>query len=354
MQGKLLDELNTRLKPFTEGAKQAATSWAVAKSNIEETFQVFSSEITEGLFDKLKAAANDILGGVFDTKNLGINEKYSAIVGVFKSIFTGVGTVVADSLKGGMSLLERINGWLEENKDVITEWKQGFSEIWVAVKGMFGTIIDIVGEWSVYTTVISVTLKTIALLVAGLADGFRVIGAAVIWVGGWIVDAISVPIQGILNASGDLLNALHEGWGDWANDTAIAVGKVGEKVRGVAGDLIKPVADGTGAVAKLRAAFDDVGTSADKAGSKTKAAAGAVVDSAKNVNKNVNKPAIGFSAQGAVAKAEAEVAVAAAKDALDRESKNLDYALSQQLISIHDYYAKKKEEQEKANQQIRQ
>ena len=27
------------------------------------------------------------------------------------------------------------------------------------------------GEWSVYTTVISVTLKTIALLIAGLADG---------------------------------------------------------------------------------------------------------------------------------------------------------------------------------------
>ena len=355
MQGKLLDELNKRLTPFTEGAKQAASSWAVVKSNVEEAFQVFSGEITEGLFDKLKTSANDILGGVFDTKNLGISEKFSAITGTLKDLFSGIGTVLSDSLTGGVGILERINGFLIENKDTIDEWKAGFSEIWISVKGIFGTIVDVVaavfnvrkatGEWSVFTTVISVTLKAVALLIAGLADGVRVVGAAVIWVGGWIIDAIAHPIQGILDASGDLLNALHSGWGDWAKETSAAIGRVGEKVRGAAGDLIKPVADGTGAVAKLRAAWDDLGTSADKAGKKVNTAQGSIKDA-----KNVNKPAIGFSAQGAVAKAEAEVAVAAAKDALDRESKNLDYALSQQLISIHDYYAKKKEEQEKANQ----
>jgi hypothetical protein len=352
MQGKLLDELNQRLTPFTEGAKQAASSWAVVKSNIEEAFQVFSGEITEGLFDKLKTSANDILGGVFDTKNLGISEKFSAITGTLKDLFSGIGTVLSDSLTGGVGILERINGFLVENKDTIDEWKKGFSEIWIAVKGLFGTAVDIVaavfniksatGELSLITNTISIALKTIAILVAGLADGFRVVGAAVLWVGGLIDDAIAQPVQGLLLAAADVLDTMHQGWGAWAREASDSVGQVGEKIRKVGANLIAPVANGTGAVANLMKSFSDMGAEAEKAGKKASTATGTITG-AKNPNVKTQKQ--GLSAQSAVAKAEADVAVNAAKDALDREQRNLDYALSQQLISIKDYYSKKKAEQ---------
>lgn len=346
-QGVLLDKLNERLKPFSEGAKQAANSWAVVKSNIEESFQVFSGEVTGGLFDELKKSANEALSGIFDTKNLGISENFAEITDVVKTLFDGLGVVIGDSIKGAFVVLKAINDFLKENEATIEEWKQGFREIWVAVKEVFKVVFDLgkaifgvrkeTGELNLYFTYISLALKGVALLVAGIADGVRVIGGSLIWVAGLLIDLVLQPVRMWLNSMGESLNMVKKGWGDGLISIGAKIDGVGAKVRGFGADMFDPFVNGTSAVNKVMKSFQDTGKAAEDAGKKVGAAGDATIAKAKMPQKKT----AGLGAQSAVAKAEAEAALAIAKDRLAREQKDLDYALSQQLISIKDYYAKK-------------
>lgn len=350
MSGKLLDELNKRLAPFSAGAKQAAGSWAVVKSNIEEAFQVFSGEVTSGMFQNLRDAAGEVLSGIFDTENLGISESFSEITSVVKAAFDGLGVVIVDMLKGAVSMAKEFNTWLSDNKETIDEWKQGFKEIWVAVKGILTSIFDVskasvgvkkeTGELSIIFTTVSVVLKGIALLIAGVADGVRTIGAGVIWLAGLLLDGILQPLRSWLNMMGEGLNAVKKGWGDGLINVGKAIDGVGAKVRKVGADLFDPIANGTGAVQKVLGAFRDTGKAIEDTSKKAKDASATVAGA-----KNPIKKEAGMSASQAVAKAEADEAVALAKDALARQQRDLDYQLSQQLISIRDYYAKRQEAQ---------
>lgn len=413
-QGVLLDKLNERLKDYSEGAKQAASSWAVVKSNIEETFQVFSGEVTSGLFDQLRNASNDALKGMFDTKNLGISEQFSAITATVKSMFDGIGVVIADSIKGGVALFQDINKYLVDNASYIDEWKQGFKEIWVAVKEVFKSVWDLAkaitgarketGELSLMFTVISVALKTVALLVAGVADGVRVIGGSLIWVAGLLVDLVLQPLRMWLNQVGEGLNMVKQGWGDGLLSMGAKLDGIGAKVRDFGADVLAPIADGTGAVGKLRDSWENAGETAQKAeekmtlaqakkrieavktnieelqaaqnkllkGSGDAASSKAYLENEARLKslrielgrvaalyptvaaaKNPQKPKVGQGSQNAMAeadknaklavlKAETDATIATAKDGLARQQRDLDYALSQQIISIEDYYSKRK------------
>lgn len=346
-QGVLLDKLNERLKPFTEGAKQAAGSWAVIKSNVEEAFQVFSGEVTGGMFDSLKTSLNEALSGVFDVKNLGISEQFSAVTDVVKVFFDGVGVIIGDAVKGGVEVAKQFNTFLVENSSFIEEWKQGFREIWVAVKEVFKVVFDLVraitgarketGELSIVFTIISVSLKGVALLVAGIADGVRAIGGALVWVAGLLMDMVLQPVRMWLNSMGESLNMVKKGWGDGLIAVGAKIDGVGAKVRGFGASMFDPFVTGNSAVQKVMKSFQDTGKAADDAAKKTDALGKATVANAKNPT---NKQA-GVGAQSAVAKAQADAALALAKDTLAREQRDLDLALSQQLISIKDYYAKR-------------
>lgn len=346
-QGVLIDKLNERLKPFSEGAKQAASSWAVVKSNIEEAFQVFSGEVTSGLFDQLKSVANDAMSGMFDTKNLGISEQFSAITDTVKSLFNGVGVVIADSLKGSVSFLQDINKFLVDNASYLEEWKQGFREVWLAVKEVFKSVWDLTktlmgarketGELSFIFTEISVGLKTVALLVAGVADGVRVIGGSLIWVAGLLTDLVLQPLRMWLNQMGEGLNVVKKGWGDGLISLGAKLDGIGSKVRGFGAGMFDPFVNGNSAVQKVMKSFEATGDAALDAEKKIKKTSGATIAAAKNPQEKQ----AGVGAQSEVAKAEAEAALAIAKDRLAREQRDLDYALSQQLVSIKDYYSKK-------------
>lgn len=348
-QGTLVENLDERLGVYTEGAKRAASSWAVVKSNIKESFQVFSGEVTSGLFEKLRDAAGSILTDVFDTKNLRISDAFSGITDSLKQAFSGTGTVLVDMLTGTIDLAKQLSKWITDNKETLDEWAQGWSEIWVATKAIFGTVVDLVkaifqvrkdtGEWSFYTSTISVALKVAAYLIAAIADGARTVGGALIWVGGLLLDVILQPIRWWLNEMGNALNLVKKGWGDGLLSVGKAIDGVGAKVRSAGAGMFDAYADGTNAIAKVQKAFESTGKAAEDMGKKTEKAGEktAKVDSAKHPLKKT----AGLGGQNAVAKAEADAAIAMAKAALEQQQRDLDYALSQQLISIKDYYAEK-------------
>lgn len=251
---------------------------------------------------------------------------------------------------------------------------------------------------------ISVALKTVALLVAGVADGVRVIGGSLIWVAGLLVDLVLQPLRLWLTQVGEGLNMVKQGWGDGLLSMGAKLDGIGAKVRGFGADVLAPIADGTGAVGKLRDSWESAGETAQKAEEKmTLAQAKKRIESVKaNIEevqaaqnkllkgsgdaasskaylenearlkslrielgrvaalyptvasaKNPQKPKVGQGSQNAMAEADknaklavlnAETAamIATAKDGLARQQRDLDYALSQQLISIEDYYAKRK------------
>lgn len=343
-QGTLVKNLEERLGAYTEGAKAAASSWKVVKSNIEEAFQVFSADITSGLFEKLSKSANEALSGIFDTKNLGLSSSFSEIAAQLRDVFSGIGTMVGELIAYMIDGAKKLNGFLQENAGTIGEVKQAVSEIYVAfkeaLKAIFATIGALfqvkseTGEWKILINIVVVALKGVALVVAGIGDGVRLVGGVLIWLGGLIITALVYPFEKALESMGESLNAVKAGMGDSLIGVSKSLGQVGAKVRAVGADLLKPFADGTSAVQKVMKAFDDTGKSADETGKKVKDLGGTI--------SNVKFPKDKKVEILAAAKAHAEALFQIVKDRLAREQRELDYQLSQEKISISDYYKERK------------
>lgn len=343
-QGTLVKNLEERLGAYTEGANKAASSWQVVKSNIEETFQVFSADVTSGLFEKLRDSANGALAGIFDTKNLGLSSSFSEIANQLRDVFSGVGTVISDLIAYGIEAAQKLNKFLQDNSDTIGDMKQGFKEIYVAIKEALKTIFDVVkalfnvksetGEWKIIVNTVVIGLKGVALVVAGIADGVRLVGGVLIWLGGLIITALVYPFEKALEQMGQSLNAVKDGMGDSLIKVSKSLGQVGAKVRQVGADLLEPFANGTSAVQKVMQSFDDTGKvveATDKKVKKLNATIG-----------GVKFPKDKKEEQLAAAKAGAEALFQITKDRLAREQKELDYQLSQETISITKYYEERK------------
>jgi hypothetical protein len=343
-QGTLVENLEKRLASYTVGAKAAASSWKVVKSNIEEAFQVFSGQVTSGLFEQLSKSANAALSGVFDTKNLGISESFSAIAGTLKDIFDGVGTIIGETIAYLIESAKTLNKFLQDNAETIGEFEQGFKEIYVAVKEVFKAVFDIIGAMAgvrsetgqikLAVNAVLIGLKGVSLLLAGIADGARAVGGVLIWVGGLIATALIYPLEKALENIGNALNTVKAGWGDAMLSASKSMGQVGAKVRSVGADLLAPLANGTSAVQKLMKAFGETGASADSTEKKVKKLGGTIGD--------VKFPTDKKKELLAAATAESEALFAIVKDRLAREQRELDYQLSQEKISIERYYAERK------------
>ena len=279
-QGVLMEKLNERVKVFSEGAKNASTSWAVVKSNITEAFQVFSGQITSGLFSKLSKFANEALAGMFDIKSLGIAEKFSGITNLLKDAFSGVGTVIVDALSAGLVILEKISDYIRENETYIQEWKDGFGECWSAVKSLLTTVVDVFGamvkvdEETGKTTAqfngISLIVKGIAVVIGGIADGIRMVAGVLITAVGLLMQGVVVPLGHELDVVGKALNQLKSGSGSGFLNASAAMKEAATNVRESGLGLIEAFTNGQSAVQKLTKEMEGTGSAGAGAAEKIK------------------------------------------------------------------------------------
>lgn len=339
-QGTLVAELNKRMSAFADAGARAADTFEVIKSNTQEAFESVAGELTTGYFDKIKAALKDATSGIFDTKTLGISEAFRDLASLTKEIIDLVGDGVAGAIRGVMDLAEQFSGYIRANREDLSELVQSAGMLLDQFSQLVGAVLEIVvgiGDAGVKTSIFAKIIQTIAVLIAGVRDGFRAIGAVVTWLGSLIIKVVLAPLE-------TLMAILSEVVGIANKEAAAKLKNVEKQIAGIskrgfeaASDLMAPIADGTGAVATAIKDLDRLKTAAAKAGNEQKKAAGGATGSATGSKGGAKTGK--FSLPDL--QKEVDQSFRLVKDALDRESRALDQALEDRRISIADWYAEK-------------
>jgi len=342
-QGTLVEELNTRLEAFTLAGKAAADTFEVIASNTAEAFESISGQVTKGFFDSIKTALKDATSGIFDTATLGISATFSDIADLIEYVITLIGDGLAGAISGVVALAADFSEYIKENREDVYELVDSVKFLVEQFGLLLGSVIGIGGEIAdvgTKTSAFSKILQTVAVLLAGVRDGFRVITAAVLYLGGSLVKFLLAPLEGFIRILGkaaglmdDDLGAKVEGWADSLNKFR----NLGQQA---ARDIIKPVADGTGAVATAIKQIGDLQNAAARAAKEQKAAGGsAAAGGAITGSKTAGQDAAKFRLPEIKKAAEDSFRLIA--DGLQRESAAYDQALEDRRISIAEWYAEK-------------
>lgn len=309
-QGKLVQELSARLAPFEEAGKAAANNFSVIASNAKEAVDTLGGEAFRGFFDELKKGLSDATSGLFDTKNLAVTSELRDAVEFAQELAASLGGVLADALRGVVSLAQDFSAYVKENRDELEGIKtavafvaQQFGKIIVAVASIVGGVSDAGVKLRVFQGI----MLAVGLLVAGIRDGFRVITAAVVGLGSVIIKAVLLPFEALLWTAKKVAEFL--GKGDLAgffDDVHTRVQQISTDGISAANDLLKPIADGKGAVAGAVDDLEKLADAAVKAESATKKAVSAASDPGGKVTGLRNPPKIPGPDQAQLAKADAD------------------------------------------------
>jgi hypothetical protein len=342
-QGTLVQELEKRMGAFAEAGKLAADNFEVIKSNAVEAFQAIAGEISSGLFDELKSALKDATSGIFDTKTLGITDAFKDLVGLAKDVTTSIGQGLGDAIRGVVAAARELNDWIKENRADIDELLASVGLILKAFGNLVSFALKLslgIGDAGVKLGIFAKVLQTIGVLIAGVEDGFRVIAASIVGLGATILTVLIAPFEKFLSTIAAAVSVINEEAGKSLKGAADTLKSIGERGYEAAGDILKPIADGEGAVAKAIKDLDKLTAAAEAARDKTSKATdigldtggkgGNFGDERGRVTGVKNKPKIPGADSNEVLKAQ-----------LERQLKELDQFYQDGLVSLNDYYDKR-------------
>ena len=354
-QGKLVEELNKRMEAFTVAGKAAADNLEVIKSNAAEVLDAFAGEVTTGYFDSIKTALKDATTGIFDTKTLGIAEPFKDLASVVKEIIDLVGNGVSGAITGSVDLARDLSEYFKDNREQISEMIGSAGLLvdqFLQLVGSALQLFGIVGDLGVRTSAWSVIVQTIAVLIAGVRDGFRAIGAVITWLGSLIIKVVLAPLETLTAVLSEVVGLANKEAAAQLKNLEKQIAGVSARGFEAAGDLLAPIADGTGAVATAIKQIEDLQKKASRAGQEQKKAAGGATGEVAGTKGGAGK-AGKFSLPDV--QKELDESFRLLKDSLDRESRALDQALEDRRISIAEWYADKERiaEQGFANEKAR-
>lgn len=260
-QGTLVDELNKRLSTFTTAGAEAAKNFSVVTSNAQEAVQALAGDVFKGFFDELKKGIQDSTGGLFDTKQLAVTPELRDAVDLARELGTVVGGALADSLRGIVSLARDFSAFIKENREDINELVGSVGLLVSEFSKLVGealSLVGAIGEAGVKTSAFSKVIQTIAIMIAGVRDGFRVIAAAVIEIGAAFIDVVLSPFEGWLRLIAEAVKLIDEEAGKAIENLANKMKALSTDADRLAADIIAPVANGTGAVAQVVKGLDQV------------------------------------------------------------------------------------------------
>ena len=223
---------------------------------------------------------------------------------------------------------QSVGEWLKENRDWIIEaWsatKGLAAEVWDVVKAA-ASVAGAVLQWVGSTGIVKTALESVQLVVAGLQDGIKFVGAAFATVGSIILKTVLAPVQVWLDAVGKIQGLIGN------TESAAAYAKAAAGIREFAGagakygdDVVAAFQRGETAVGRLQKRIEGASSAAKEAGK----AATAPVSSFVNLK----------DAQAPADKAALAAAKRAAEDALQAQValyRNADKAV---LDSRQDFY----------------
>ena len=202
-KGTLVAELNTRLEAYKRLGPESAKTWTATLSNMGDAFDMFLGKTTKGAFDELKGGLQSAMAGVFDMDTGGVSDKFEGLASALSTMFSGVGTVLADILEGAIALAENLSGWFSENQERLYGWTTALSVIYDSLKSIVSTVIGVLGELFLVTAEsfeFKKALDGVAIILALIQDGFTLMKIGIQAVGGFIIDKIGGPLRTVLNS----------------------------------------------------------------------------------------------------------------------------------------------------------
>lgn len=206
---KLFEELASRMEAFSVAGKEIAKTWEAVVSNLTEAKDSISGYITEGYFDKIKTAANQALGGIFDLKELKVDSSISGVVDLLRDAYDQIGDFFARAISGGVALIKEFSAWVDRNRSELggigTEFTRilGFLGNILGVASTFlSTIVSWGVESGVFRNALSIiadsldAIKNLLQLIAGLfsgevGDAVKLFGDGISFVAGLISHIVS-------------------------------------------------------------------------------------------------------------------------------------------------------------------
>lgn len=257
-QGRLVQELTARLAPFQTAAAEAANNWTVVKGNAQEAFDTIAGEITGGGLDAVKTAIQQALANAFNLDTLGVSAQFAGLVAAARDVGTAIGESIGGGLTGAVQLAADFSAWLDEHRVAIDGIREGLADVLLALSEAVGVIAELFGAvlGALTDTVVEsgaweVTLKAIAVVVAGIADGVRLIGGAVLYAGGLIVELLQVPLQVVLGLAREIVGVFDADMAAAIGRSAEQIDQLGDRMRQAGRDMLAPFAEGQSAVQKL-------------------------------------------------------------------------------------------------------
>lgn len=274
-QGTLVKELSARMSSFSDAGKRAADTFEVIKSNAKEAMDAVAGDISSGLFDQLKSALKDATTGIFDTQTLGISDAFKEAVSFARELTTAIGEALANAIRGVVELVRKWNDYLNDNRAAINEIVGSVGLVFSAIGDLLGSVAQLAagfGDAAVKTNGLAIALQTISVLIAGVIDGVRFLTSAIVGFGAAFIKVVLTPFETFFDLIGKAASAAGIAAGQQLQEVSRQIKDISARGFEAAGNIMQPLADGTGAVAtaiarmdKLRKAAEDAGKATDKA-----------------------------------------------------------------------------------------
>lgn len=366
--GTLAENLNKKLEVFKRLGPETGQTWTATLANLSEGVALFLGTMSEGAFNTLKKSLSGALSGIFEEGTTNLSKQYAGIADAGTTAFTAIGNVLSSTLEVGISLIQDFSGWLSENKTTALQLGDAASGIWENFKGVVGAIASVasflvgivgsVGQWLLDAGFLTEVFRGVAITLALIRDGFKLMEGAAKAVGAEIIDGIGGPLRTVLGNLRDFLSKIP------AIGTTLASGvdsllrnlpTRGAQLRADAAAIRKDFEAGNTAVintvrgfkskadilreqAAAQKKLDAQGAAPRGSASPNKAEAEPDKAKAKAAERAASKLR---TAEQALAAAEAEAAKKRAASLRDTEQAQLSAALDKQLVTYVEYLDKR-------------
>lgn len=349
-QGKLADELNKRLETFAQLGDEAGKTWSATLSNINDGFTLFAKEATGGAFDSLKESLQNAFSAAIDPNTGKIQESFTGLAEAGRTVFTDIGEGLASALDGAVQLAQDFSGWLTDNKQIVNETWEAFKNVGAAIGDALGAIGKMVlgsTEAVVKTGFLKDTFNAIAIIIASITDGFKIVLGVVGTLGNSILMVVVEPLKFVAKIIDKLAGTNLAGYAEKVQQLALANGRIAAEMakegaeRTTIKQTLKRIEDDKKAASLPQAEYSNEGRGKKPAPNNT-------FQPKPQAPKKDDAAAKAAKEAAAAAKAQADLEIAQAKsltDALKAENDNqlalLDAKLQAKLVSQQDYLREK-------------
>lgn len=185
-QNRLADFLNEKFAAFGVAGERIVKTWNALKSNVKETLELLSGEITKPLFEALRTRGQASVQKIFDFDTAALSKDFAQIVKTLQDIFRGIGDQIAGTIESAVSAAARLNSWLIENHQVVRDTADEIGQIASGI----GELIGGVGRVALGTAKWATEMGIVAQIAETISDTLKTIGRSPVLSAGVLVGGL--------------------------------------------------------------------------------------------------------------------------------------------------------------------